>query len=157
MPMTLGQFIKEIRLAKKLTQKQVADAAGIDDSMISFTENDKSIRPETLRIICQSGLKVNDHDWQYIRLLWLENQTGEPVFKASATKARENLVINEQSSTTEFVAQVGELVESNIDLIDREGLRHVLVQFLRTPKLLISLKQHYQVYLSFHPDNTSQS
>ncbi len=75
----IGKIIKEERLSKNLTQKDVADALGITQDSISLWENDKRI-PDTEYIIKLCSVLNISADY----LLGIDDELGVRVSSSSA-------------------------------------------------------------------------
>lgn len=77
----LGLYLRDLRESRRLNQTALARRAGCNHSWISQLEagSHARIRIDLLRSICRQGLRVSGLQWLYIKLLWLEWQTGEPV------------------------------------------------------------------------------
>lgn len=147
--LTLGQFIKELRGER--TQDDVARAYHGDPSMISFAESDKKIRFSSLRKICKQGLKLSDTDWETVKLLWLEQQSGEPVFTKSAASARKALQLKEATANQDFLEKLESRVLRNMTTISKNQLQATILTIFDNPNLMKALKQFYEVFRSFEP------
>jgi transcriptional regulator with XRE-family HTH domain len=151
--LTLGNYVKQLRGEK--SQQQIAHAVGVDHSLVSFIEADKPVRMTSLKKICRKGLKVSDDDWQMIKLLWLQQQSGESVFTKTMTKARESLNERSTDTTQEFIDKVEDGIRQNMDLISKERLQILIVSIFTNRKLLSSLRQYYEVFKALDPKSRS--
>ncbi|MCE9685885.1 helix-turn-helix domain-containing protein [Shewanella sp. AS16] len=60
---SLGEKIRELRVAKKLSQPELAEAIGIEQSYLSKLENDKSVPSNEIFRALLSALEISLHDF----------------------------------------------------------------------------------------------
>lgn len=147
--LTLGSYCEELRGSRR--QHEVAAGAGFNHSIVSFLESDKNIRFSTLQAVAKKGLKVNDHQWNNIKLLWLEQQSGEKFRPNDWRDSARELQLRERSATDEFTDAAVEKLKSNIDVIAKNRLQTVIIEVLGNPKLLVALKSFREVFRDLEP------
>lgn len=147
--LTLGHYVKQLRGNK--TQQEIADLCGFDHSMISCVESDRKTRLASVKILAHKGLKVSPEEWETIKLLWLQNQSGEPIFSDAARKAREKLILNESSEVEKFADAVAARINKNMEVISTNRLQEPILALLGNPKTLKGVKQFLAVYRALDP------
>ena len=139
--MTLGQQIKTLRLHRQLTQQEVAKRAQLDDSAVSFVESDRKCRFETIAAI-RRALKPSADEWGQIKLLWLENQSGEPA-PAAAIPTLAAARATRRTKLLEAIATA--LPASGVD-------EQLLLALLADRRFLAALPQVANLYRALAPD-----
>ena len=140
--MTLGAFIRNRRAGR--SQTEVALAAEVNPSLLSFIEDGKKVRFTTVRAICRKGLKVSDADWSLVKILWLEQQSGEPLVGRPAAAKR--LTKLEQRGSTRFNRQVEDCLAQHATLISERNLQPSILAVLGDHRLLRALPDYLRVF-----------
>ena len=83
--MSLGQRLKQIRIEKKLTQKELANLMETSPTYLGYLENDKK-KPGTDLL---TNLKNNSN----ISIDWLLTGKGEPFLTDSAEQEKEDILV----------------------------------------------------------------
>src|SRR6266498_390629 len=82
---SVGPRIKEIRLAKGLTQKEFADSLGIVQGFLSSLERGKKVPSDTLLIALCHLYEINPE--------WMQSGTGKMLKSPPREKAPDSLVV----------------------------------------------------------------
>lgn len=146
--LTLGSYLKELRGERR--QEDIARDAGIDPSLISMAENDTHVRPASLKKI-RKGLKAKEDEWETIKLLWLQQRFNEPIYTRRSAKAREVLALKENTDAENFLSQLHDAAQKHLPVINKNNLQGVILDILKNPKLLTSLKQFHDIAKALTP------
>jgi transcriptional regulator with XRE-family HTH domain len=146
MSTSLSQFVIERR--GKKSQREIAKSVGVDASLLSLVEGGrKKIRVESLKKLAK-GLDLTREDWELMKLLWLQEQTGEPILTPTMMKARDRLALNDREADAEeeFYTSIRTALRKNMALIKSEKLSDTLVSVLQNARMLRALRNFYEVY-----------
>src|SRR5438309_868197 len=66
--MTLGSYIKDLRLKKRLTQRQLAEAAGFDFTYLSKIENDRLEHTPSLKTLQTLAIVLEADEFELLAL-----------------------------------------------------------------------------------------
>src|SRR5579872_6310697 len=137
--MILEKYLIELREDRKMNRPELAAKAGVTASLVHYVENGKKIRFNTVRRICKTGLAVTDYEWAIVKLLWLQQVSGEDSFQPTMTRAKKSMELKEMSAIQEFWEKLQDRVSRNMSVIDREDLRNEILEIFGNPKLIPAL------------------
>jgi repressor LexA len=113
---SVGPRIKEIRLAKGLTQKAFADSLGIVQGFLSSLERGKKVPSDTLLIALCHLYEINPE--------WLQNGAGKMLKSSSREKTADSLVV----TRTPLLRNISKTFPNDVsddDVFDYVSLPHV--------------------------------
>ena len=142
-----------VRSSKAIAAKNSQDVifatrAGVNASLLSFIEDGKKVRFKTFRAICQHGLQLPKADWDLAKLLWLEQQSGEPITHGGGSAQRLNLLHQRGNATLH--RQIEACLDKHKTLISERQLQSSIVTVLGDHRLLRALPDYIRVFHSIH-------
>lgn len=116
--MKLGEYIKQKRLNKHLSQRKLAEMTGVDSSTICRIEKGE-VNNFSIGVLLALS-KVIDLDMEYI----LNNTTQETV-------NGEKRIKYERDNIEDLLSEIEEILREHEGLIERQGLKGEMLELLK--------------------------
>lgn len=140
--MTLGQKLRDLRTAKRLSMEDVARAGGTSRTLIWKTEHGETLpKAESLRDILRGiGIAEGSKEWKDVHAMLGGERTGHAMTPQALTEGMSQVGASKRKSVLALVDAISRLAPDDIEEIRKAVSRPAVVSGIRALNSLFETK-----------------